>query len=434
MATALITPPAIDWTEDEGLYIRVQQFTKGVEDIMLGPLANSKEPAKTRILMCWLPEHIKELVREEKKDTENNYSKVTDFLLKWSRPKTTVYNSFKMLKRIDQGSMNFEQFATKVRKLVSDCNIQDPRERDLITRNFIVTGANSKTAYRLCVNAGPDATLEQVMEIYRNEASLEAHFQTKQNNQSMIHQINTQYSSIKEGEEEDVHKLHDKRRYSQTTRPSTPEKRYRGYSGKTCHWCGNSHKPRECPAYGKECLKCGIMNHYARVCKKRGSPKSSPNKSPSYPRRLQSPRYSQFRSQRSSTVNKVEPEFDQMNAIRNLQEQLNQIHIHQQRQVNAHSLRTTPIPTQSCNNQIEAPPPFFISRKETNLPQTSVKMLQTETAEVCQLSERNSEHIRPAWISKSKDSPIQQIDCEVDTGAGCNVIGYNQAKELSKEE
>ena len=61
-------------------------------------------------------------------------------------------------------------------------------------------------------------------------------------------------------------------------------------------------------------------------------------------------------------------------------------------------------------------------------------MLQTETAEVCQLSERNSEHIRPAWISKSKDSPIQQIDCEVDTGAGCNVIGYNQAKELSKEE
>ena len=112
MATALITPPAIDWTEDEGLYIRVQQFTKGVEDIMLGPLANSKEPAKTRILMCWLPEHIKELVREEKKDTENNYSKVTDFLLKWSRPKTTVYNSFKMLKRIDQGSMNFEQFAT----------------------------------------------------------------------------------------------------------------------------------------------------------------------------------------------------------------------------------------------------------------------------------------------------------------------------------
>ena len=73
----------------------------------------------------------------------NNYSKVTNFLLKQSTPKTTVYNSFKMLKCIDQGSMNFEQFATKVRKLVSDCNIQNPRERDLITRNFIVMDANN---------------------------------------------------------------------------------------------------------------------------------------------------------------------------------------------------------------------------------------------------------------------------------------------------
>ena len=86
MASALITPPAIDWTEDEGLYIRVQQFTKGVEDIMLGPLATSKEPVMTRTLMCWLPEHIKQLVREEKKDTENNYNKVTDFLLNPLQP------------------------------------------------------------------------------------------------------------------------------------------------------------------------------------------------------------------------------------------------------------------------------------------------------------------------------------------------------------
>ena len=137
MATALISPPAIDWTEDDGLYGRVQQFTKGVDDIMLGPLSTSKEPAKTRTLMCWLPENIKELVREAGKDTENNYGKVTEFLLQWARPKTTVYNSFKMLKSLNQGSMNFKQFAAKVRKLVTECNIQDAQDRDLIVRNFI---------------------------------------------------------------------------------------------------------------------------------------------------------------------------------------------------------------------------------------------------------------------------------------------------------
>ena len=61
-------------------------------------------------------------------------------------------------------------------------------------------------------------------------------------------------------------------------------------------------------------------------------------------------------------------------------------------------------------------------------------MMQTETTEVCRLSKRNPEHIQPAWISKSKDSEIEQIDCEVDTGAGCNVIGLKQVKKLCKQE
>ena len=77
----------------------------------------------------------------------------------------------------------------------------------------------------------------------------------------------------------------------------------------------------------------------------------------------------------------------------------------QQRQVSTHSLRITPIMSQSQNSGIDCPPPFSVSRKETSMPQTSVKMLQTEIIEVCQLSERNPEHICPA----SKDAAIEQI-------------------------
>ena len=60
METALINPPSKHGeTEDDGLYRRVDQFTKGVDDIMLGPLADHKEPAKMEMLICWLPENIK---------------------------------------------------------------------------------------------------------------------------------------------------------------------------------------------------------------------------------------------------------------------------------------------------------------------------------------------------------------------------------------
>ena len=36
---------------------------------------------------------------------------------------------------------------------------------------------------------------------------------------------------------------------------------------RVCSRCGNTHRPRQCPAYGKRCLKCDGLNHFARVCR-----------------------------------------------------------------------------------------------------------------------------------------------------------------------
>lgn len=34
----------------------------------------------------------------------------------------------------------------------------------------------------------------------------------------------------------------------------------------TCKRCGDEHKPRQYPAYGKTCLKCKGRHHYAKMC------------------------------------------------------------------------------------------------------------------------------------------------------------------------
>ena len=99
--------------------------------------------------MPWLPENIKELVQEAGKDTENDYIKVTEFLLDWAKPKTTVYNDFKTLRTLNQGSMSFEQYVPKVKKLVNNCDIENAEAKESMIRNFIVTGANSQTAYNV---------------------------------------------------------------------------------------------------------------------------------------------------------------------------------------------------------------------------------------------------------------------------------------------
>ena len=154
-----------------------------------------------------------------------------------------MYNDFRTLRDLNQGSMSFEQYAAKIKKLVNDCDIEDTEAKNLFIRNFIVTGANSQAAYRQCVEAGPNAKLERILEIYRNDAAVHAHFGSRNKGQPTVHQVTTELNFPKEEGEEDIHKLHDKRRYSHNARPSSPENRYKHNSGRTCHWCGNSHKP-----------------------------------------------------------------------------------------------------------------------------------------------------------------------------------------------
>ena len=173
---------------------------------MFGPLTTYKEPSKTRTLMHWLPENMKELVQEAGKDTENDYRKVTEFLLDWAKPKITVYNNFKALRTLNQGSMSFEQYVAKVKKLVNNCDIENAEAKESMIQNFIVTGANSQTAYRQCVEAGPGAKLDRILDIYRNEAAVQAHFSYKHNSQPSVHQVSVDSNSPREGGEEDIHK------------------------------------------------------------------------------------------------------------------------------------------------------------------------------------------------------------------------------------
>ena len=41
--------------------------------------------------------------------------------------------------------------------------------------------------------------------------------------------------------------------------------------GKICSKCGMSHPPRECPAWGKKCHKCGNKNHFSTLCRSKQS-------------------------------------------------------------------------------------------------------------------------------------------------------------------
>ena len=45
-----------------------------------------------------------------------------------------------------------------------------------------------------------------------------------------------------------------------------------------------------------------------------------------------------------------------------------------------------------------------------------------------------SEHIWPAWIAQSQNSKKHQVDVEIDTGTGCNVMPLYKVHELFGQE
>ena len=75
--------------------------------------------------------------------------------------------------------------------------------------------------------------------------------------------------------------------------------------------------------------------------------------------------------------------------------------------------------------------PYFITREE--LPQVECNSLKT--VQISRLgANEQSEHIGPAWIAQSQNSKKHQVDIEIDTGAGCNVMPLYKVHELFGQE
>ena len=65
-----------------------------------------------------------------------------------------------------------------------------------------------------------------------------------------------------EPKDEKVDAVHRRR----NKKPSFQDHRKKKERERSCDKCGSRHRPRECPAYGKDCYACGGRNHFERMC------------------------------------------------------------------------------------------------------------------------------------------------------------------------
>ena len=66
---------------------------------------------------------------------------------------------------------------------------------------------------------------------------------------------------------------------------------------------------------------------------------------------------------------------------------------------------------------------------------TTSEVQQPQDCAVSRLgANEQSEHIQPVWIAQSQSSKKHQVDVEIDTGTGCNVMPLYKVQELFGQE
>ena len=154
-----------------------------------------------------------------------------------------------------------------------------------------------------------------------------------------------------------------------------PWRNYRHSTETTCSYCGSwPHRSgEECKAVGQECHNCGRLRHFSKVCRQR----------------------SDYQNSEKTAVKHIDTEEQPPDYF-----------------------------------QSEYTTPYFITNEQVKAP---IKCLKT-TARVHHIQERDTEHIRPLWVAQSRGCQVFQTDCEVNTGAGCNILPAHKAQQLFGQE
>ena len=241
-------PPFDPLNDPSSLSQRWKSWTKRFKTYVAA--LNITDDKQQRALLLYQAGPETQEIFETLTETGEDYKTAQEKLDAYFSPKKNVdYEIFQFWQAIQQPSETVDQFATRLRKMASNCEFHDT---DKEIKAVIIQNCQSKRLRRYALRE--DAlTLENLL---TKACSLEA----------SERQATGMEKSLSHTSEEVNRRVHDKQRKpkgakSQQTRSST------------CRQCGLTwpHKKGPCPAKGKTCRKCGKPNHFAKMCRTKSS-------------------------------------------------------------------------------------------------------------------------------------------------------------------
>lgn len=149
--------------------------------------------------------------------------------------KNIIANSYKFFNMAQGEGETFEHYVTELKKQAKLCEF---KEEDRLVRDMIVIGIKDKGVQERLLRES-DLTLDQAMQFGR----------AAEIGKMQVGALN---------EKKDIDTIHKQR-----VNYRKEKKNYRNNCGK----CGKIHEPRKCPAFGKKCVLCNNLNHFAVMCR-----------------------------------------------------------------------------------------------------------------------------------------------------------------------
>eukprot|EP00057_Strongylocentrotus_purpuratus_P001926 XP_003723494.1 PREDICTED: uncharacterized protein K02A2.6-like [Strongylocentrotus purpuratus] len=184
---------------------------------------------------------------------EREYTAAKCALTNYFTPKKNIlYESIVFRRTTQQADESVDQYCTRLRQIATKCEFGN-LDRELKTQ--IIEGCNSDQLRRKALER--DMSLTDLLELARSlslSASRAAEVRRERSGSASVNKVFTR------------HERTPNRR--QTFK--TSQSRHLSNNAKQCFYCGGEYPHQnECPARGQKCRNCGILDHFAKVCKSR---------------------------------------------------------------------------------------------------------------------------------------------------------------------
>ena len=187
--------------------------------------------------------------------------------------KNETYERYLFNRTEQQPGESFEAFLAHLRTLAKSCNFCACMTDSLLRDKIVLGIQNSETRKRLLQER--NLTLNMCIDICKSAEAAETHLKAFKDNSSShstssasIHKVERTRAGGKQSSR--GHQPHKYNLKQGGTKPSQAGSGKGNRWIKQCKYCGQEHAwdKKQCPAYGQSCNRCGIQDHFAKMCQK----------------------------------------------------------------------------------------------------------------------------------------------------------------------